>query len=244
MILYFSATNNSQYVAEMIAEQTHDFAYSILDIQNINIIDQYLGFVFPTYLWGLPSIVDEYMKNISINISDNTYIYFVTTYGTTCGQIGQFVEKHLKDKNLTLSAMYSVKMVDSYTPIFDLCNHDKINKIQQKENPQIQVIINHINHKDTGDYIHNKVPMPLVKAGHAVYEPVRKAKHLHVEKSCIGCGLCAINCSIHVIEMKNNRPTWVKDKCVMCLRCLHHCPKFAIQYGHTTQKHGQYKHSL
>ncbi len=244
MILYFSATNNSQYVADMIAEQTHDFAYSILDIQNINIIDQYLGFVFPTYLWGLPSIVDEYMKNIFINIDDNTYVYFVATYGTTCGQIGTFINKHLENKNIKLSAMYSVKMVDSYTPIFDLSNKDKINKIQQKENPQIQEIINHINHKDTGDYIHNKVPMPLVKAGHAVYEPVRKTKHFHVEKSCIGCGLCAINCPIHVIEMKNNRPTWVKDKCVMCLRCLHHCPMFAIQYSNTTQKHGQYKHSL
>ena len=28
----------------------------------------------------------------------------------------------------------------------------------------------------------------------------------------------------------------------MCLSCLHHCPKFAIQYGSRTQKHGQYSH--
>ncbi|MCD7807845.1 MAG: EFR1 family ferrodoxin [Erysipelotrichaceae bacterium] len=152
MILYFSATNNSQYVAQMIAEQTHDYVYSILDIQNIQIMDQYLGFVFPTYLWGLPSIVDEYMKNVLINVSDNTYIYFVATYGTTCGQIGTFMEKHLTHKKLKLSAMYSVKMVDSFTPIFDLSNKDKIKKIQKKENPQIQEIINHINHKDIGNY--------------------------------------------------------------------------------------------
>ena len=30
----------------------------------------------------------------------------------------------------------------------------------------------------------------------------------------------------------------------MCLACLHHCPKFAIQYGKNTKKHGQYVHSL
>ncbi|MCD7807919.1 MAG: EFR1 family ferrodoxin [Erysipelotrichaceae bacterium] len=92
--------------------------------------------------------------------------------------------------------------------------------------------------------MHNKVPMLLVKAGHAVYEPVRKTKHFHVEKSCIGCGLCAINCPIQAIEIKNNRPKWIKDKCVMCLRCLHHCPTFAIQYENATQKHGQYHHPL
>ena len=26
----------------------------------------------------------------------------------------------------------------------------------------------------------------------------------------------------------------------MCLGCLHRCPKFAIQYGSRTKKHGQY----
>ena len=26
----------------------------------------------------------------------------------------------------------------------------------------------------------------------------------------------------------------------MCLGCLHRCPKFAIQYGRNTKKHGQY----
>ncbi|MCD8027755.1 MAG: EFR1 family ferrodoxin [Erysipelotrichaceae bacterium] len=228
----------------MIAEQTHDFAYSILDIQNIQIIDQYLGFVFPTYLWGLPSIVDEYMKNILINVDDHTYIYFVATYGTTSGQTGRFMEQYLARKNLKISAIYGVKMVDSYTPIFDLTNQDKIKKIQQKENPQIQEIIKHISNKDKGNYMKNIIPMPLVKIGHAVYEPVRKTKHFHVERQCIGCGLCAINCPIQAIEIKNNRPIWIKDKCVMCLRCLHHCPKFAIQYGNITKKHGQYKHLL
>ena len=40
--------------------------------------------------------------------------------------------------------------------------------------------------------------------------------------------------------MKNKRPIWVKEKCVMCLGCLHRCPKFAIEYGKNTTKHGQY----
>ena len=40
--------------------------------------------------------------------------------------------------------------------------------------------------------------------------------------------------------MQASKPVWVKDKCVMCLGCLHRCPKFAIQYGRNTKKHGQY----
>ena len=34
--------------------------------------------------------------------------------------------------------------------------------------------------------------------------------------------------------MEGNKPVWVKERCAMCLRCLHRCPKFAIQYGKST----------
>ena len=40
--------------------------------------------------------------------------------------------------------------------------------------------------------------------------------------------------------MRDKKPVWVKDKCVMCLGCLHRCPKFAIQYEDKTKTHGQY----
>lgn len=41
--------------------------------------------------------------------------------------------------------------------------------------------------------------------------------------------------------MRERKPVWVKEKCALCLGCLHRCPKFAIQYGKNTQRHGQYK---
>lgn len=70
---------------------------------------------------------------------------------------------------------------------------------------------------------------------------VRKTSNLHLEDSCIGCGLCAKKCPVQAIEMQNKKPVWIKDKCVMCLGCLHRCHKFAIQYGNEkTKEHGQY----
>lgn len=63
-----------------------------------------------------------------------------------------------------------------------------------------------------------------------------------VYEMCIGCGLCARKCPIQAIEIQDKKPVWVKKKCALCFRCLHHCPKFAIQYGNgKTKLHGQYR---
>ena len=54
--------------------------------------------------------------------------------------------------------------------------------------------------------------------------------------------LCARKCPDQAIEMRDGRPVWVKERCIMCLGCLHRCPKFAIQYDDRTREHGQYRH--
>jgi len=41
-------------------------------------------------------------------------------------------------------------------------------------------------------------------------------------------------------SMENKKPVWSKEKCTLCLGCLHRCPVFAIQYGKRTKAHWQY----
>ena len=104
-------------------------------------------------------------------------------------------------------------------------------------------MIKQIKNFTAGDFMKNKIPYPLAKIGyHIEYDAMRKTKHFSVEDTCVGCGLCAKNCPISAIKLKDRKPEWMKEQCVMCLACLHHCPKFAIQYGKHTKKHGQYVH--
>ena len=71
MVFYFSATENSKYIAENITNKLNE---KIINIENcvkdnnydFNLKDeQYLGLITPTYFWGLPKIVEEFMKKIN-----------------------------------------------------------------------------------------------------------------------------------------------------------------------------------
>ena len=63
MILYFSATGNCKYVAERLAQSAE--IVSIVDCireKRSTFADDIIGIVSPTYDWGLPSIVREFLE--------------------------------------------------------------------------------------------------------------------------------------------------------------------------------------
>ncbi len=246
MIFYFSATGNSRYVADRIAAATGDETISIVDCckkEQFDYSAQTIGIISPTYAWGLPSIVQEFLEKLALR-SQPSYLWFAATYGTTPGQTGRFAEDILKRSELTVSAKFSVQMPDTWTPLFDLSNKEKVQRINAAAEPQIDRIIQLIQNHTSGDFTQCKMPFLLAKSVYAIeYPSMRQTHHFRVEDSCIGCGLCVRNCPVSAIQLRDKKPVWVKEQCVMCLSCLHHCPKFSIQYGNRTQKHGQYSHS-
>ena len=240
MVLFFSATGNCKYVATRLAQSDGREMRSIVDcIRN----DQYdfsdgtIGIIAPTYDWGLPSIVKEFLAKASFCTE---YLYFVATYGTTPGASGAVANKSIHGRKI--DAYYAVRMVDTWTPIFDLSTPGKVAKYTKKTEAEIEGVICGVGERRTNRHMSPRTPAFITEwiAEPIYHKKVRRTAHFHVEDGCIGCGLCAGKCPVQAIEMRDKRPVWVKDKCVMCLGCLHRCPKFAIQYGKRTKKHGQY----
>jgi hypothetical protein len=44
-----------------------------------------IGFVYPTYFWGLPKRVIEFAKGINLESNKDAYYYAITTYGGSAG---------------------------------------------------------------------------------------------------------------------------------------------------------------
>ena len=243
MILYFSATGNSRYVAERIAEALSDRAVSIEHHDgNISLAEnEVLGFVTPTNWFEVAILVKSFMQSMNI-LGKPSYVFVVATYGTTPGYIYSDACSLLKQKGICLDAAFSVKMPDNWTPMFDLSNSEKVAETNRKAETYIANVISLINARTHGNCMEKKQPYFLRIFTRPLLYWERQTRFFHVEDSCIGCGLCARKCPVGAIEMRDKRPIWTKKRCAICLGCLHRCPQFAIQYGKKTKQHGQYQH--
>lgn len=74
----------------------------------------------PTYFWGLPSIVGEFLGKASFKTG---YLFFIATYGTFPGAAGVMAARAIRGREI--DAYYSVRMPDIWTPVFDLSTPEK-----------------------------------------------------------------------------------------------------------------------
>jgi len=247
MVFYFSATGNCKYVASRLSEGTNEETVSITDcVKNGRYRfsikpEESIGIISPTYFLKLPAIVCDFLEKAEFAAEGKPYVYFVATYGTTCGCSGSVVNDHMAGKGFPLEARFSIKMPDSWTPLFDLSDEARVKRINEAAEPLIDDAVRKLKARDRGDFMKMKLPGFVGRIYYRKYDKQRTTDHFHLEDSCAGCGLCARKCPVDAIEMKDGKPIWIKEKCLACLGCLHRCPTFSIQYGKKTKKHGQYR---
>lgn len=248
MLFYFSATGNSKCVAQALSQATGEAAFSISQCRKESRFSfsatshgERIGFVTPVYFWGLPSPVVDFLDKLQLSAPADAFVYHVLTFGTTTGQAHYQMSRLLLSKGLRLDGRYIVRMVDTWTPLFNLSDKTRCQRITDKALPRISHIAEMVKLLEGGDFDNRKFPHILAKLYYRTYNRQRATSHFHVDSSrCIGCGLCATLCPEQAIEVDCKLPRWRKSQCAACLSCLHHCPRFAIQYGCHTARHGQF----
>lgn len=248
MIFYFSATGNSKYAAERIASAGEDHLISLRDAIRGRSYrydvsrEERIGFVFPVYFWGLPSILRFFVKKLELTGYRGQYIYAVLTCGSSTGSAGDQLAELLKEKGLTLSAQFGIPMVDNYVPMFKIAGSEEIEKRLDAAEAYIDDAARAVRSKGIGDYNRSRGAAPGIMTGalYPLYAHGRSTRPFVVTDHCIGCGLCQEICPCGAILIAGGKPAWIKSQCVRCLGCLHRCPAQAIHWKTPEEDRGRY----
>ncbi len=235
MIFYFSGTDNSQWVAQQVAAKIEDTAQNIskLTVPPNICEEQYLGFVFPIYAWGVPEPMLAFVKSLQ---KSDAFTFGICTCGADAGIALKKFAKHYP-----LDSSYSVIMPSNYIVGSDIEDENIILSKLTKAKEEIQIIAAEITTKKKV-YRVDEGSMAAIKTNLAHWgfnRFARTTKPFRVNDCCNGCGLCAKNCPAETIHLIDGKPTW-NDKCYQCLRCINQCPQAAIQYGKATETRGRY----
>ena len=105
MILYFSGTGNSKYVAKRIADALGDEILNLNDrIKASDTLsvetDERLIVVTPTYAWRIPRVVRDWLRKTELRGAKRSW--FVMTCGSEIGNADKYNRKLCAEKGLCL----------------------------------------------------------------------------------------------------------------------------------------------
>ncbi len=245
MILYFSGTGNSKYVAEQIAKSTNDELISINnklknnDTSKITVEDR-LVFVVPTYSWRIPKVVRQWI--LKTNFVNAKNAWFVMTCGSEIGNAEKYNKQLCQSKGFVYMGSAGIVMPENYIAMFNSPSQEEFEEIFNKADNQIKIVAKQIQDNKPFTTPRNNLYDKFMSGpvNMLFYPMFVKAKDFYANDKCTNCGKCVKVCPLNNIEIKNNKPVW-SNNCTHCMACISYCPTNAIEYGKKTIGKQRYK---
>lgn len=239
MIVYFSATGNSRYCAQYLAERLTDTATDVTQYLRQNespaLVSQLPWvFVCPTYAWQIPRVFADLIRRGSF--AGSREAYFVMTCGADTGNAQACLQKLCREKNFAYMGLFPIVMPDNYLVMFQAPGPKEAREILVAARPQLEDTARHIQMKEPAA----SLPVNLldrIKSGpvnQGMYRYYIRTKKFFVTDQCISCGKCTQICPLANIQLQNGRPHW-NSRCTHCMACINLCPTGAIEYGKSTR---------
>ena len=252
LVLYFSGTGNTHYVAEYISKQLsskkkYKVTLSAIEKCNKQEISNYdILFVgFPVYAGNMPVFMQEYIKDIPLTTTKAVYLF--CTKGAFSGNaIPNAVKLLQKVGYITMG--YAEEWMPGSDGLAFLDKDSKaVEKMTDKDFSKLDAIDGMLSNideifKKPINLEKYKIKVPIKISGlilggifKIIYKPMERKfkKKFWVDDSCIQCGLCEKICPSNNIKLNNGKVEF-GDDCYLCMRCVHQCPKEAIQIGKGT----------
>ena len=211
MILYFSGTGNSNYVAKRIADALGDALVNLND--RIKASDtspvetgERVIIVTPTYAWRIPRVVRDWLRKTELRGARQAW--FVMTCGSEIGNAAKFNHKLCQAKGLAYMGTAQILMPEHYMAMFSVPQAAEARAIVAKPEPDIRRAIACIAAAQSFPPPRSSLYDRLASAAvNPLFYPLFvKASSFTVSDACIGCGQCIQRCPTNNMTLGNGKP--------------------------------------
>lgn len=243
MVIYFTGTGNSRFIAKNIARILGDEIVCLNDLMKAKKTGDFKSerpyvIVTPDYMSRMPIPVEKYLYTCHFEAGRD--VYFVLNGGEAAGKADKYTEKLAAAHGLHYKGTTAIKMPANYVAMYDVTPKSQAPAAAQKALPRIEQVAKAIQEGRT-------LSIPEDMSGHKSFSAIApmfnatmvSAKSFTVNDDCIGCGTCARLCPLDNIHLTDGKPVWGKD-CMHCMACISACPKTAINYGKKTENRQRY----
>lgn len=255
MILYFSATGNTEFVAKEIAKRLDDECINLLErVRNNDHTPLHSERPYiicaPVYVCEMPIFLAKYLKKQKFLGSKD--VYFIFTSGGYCGISGLLAKWMFMKKFKIYKGHAEIKLPRNYVinDSYPALEKEEIEKRIRDAYGELDGIATTI--AAGGKLEARKVALWEILVT-VPFTPVWckfkiKADDFYTNDACIGCGKCARLCPLNNIKIVDKKPVW-SNHCAHCMACIGNCPTEAIEYGTMMQtkkpyNFGKYKYVL
>ena len=235
MVLYFTGTGNSRYLARRIAEGLDMPLYDLNtcikagDTAPVQ-TGQDVVLVTPTYAWRIPRVVSQWLGNTELTGAER--IWFVMDCGSEIGNAAKYNRQLAAQKHLRYMGTAQIIMPENYIAMFHAPQAEQARSIVEQAEPALEQVLAQL-----------KAGQEFPPPRDTLYDrfmsgPVNPAFY---RIFCEGGCLPGNGCLYRMRQVRGavpseqypagKRQAGLGKNCTHCMACICYCPKEAIEYG-------------
>ena len=239
IIIYFSGTGNTMYIAQRLSSDIGCKAFSIEDSFNIKseLKDKNkLILCFPIYFSVAPFLMKQFIINNNELLKNKKFILLATQQFFS-GDGALSIKSSLPDSaEIIYAEHFNMPANIGNIPFYSVLTKGNFDKSAQKADKKIKKIITDLNNgvvRIKGATLLGKF-LGKTQNTHEKKFLATKRDSIKVKDTCIQCGKCTKMCPSGNLLL-NEKKIRSNNSCIFCYRCVNICPEQAI----TTLLHGK-----